>query len=119
MAKLPARNRPCADCPWRRDATAGHFPPEAFRRLAPSSYDMDRMLFQCHDTTDDRPVTCAGFLERGADHNLTVRLAMSTGDLERRDRSGGEDLFSNYVEMAIANGVDEDDDVLTPCRANR
>lgn len=115
---LNARKRPCAECPWRRDAPAGHFPPQAFQRLAASSYDMERTIFQCHDTTDETPLVCAGFLERGADNNLTVRLAYMDG-MEKQDRSGGEELFDDFREMAVANGVDPDDITLKPCRANR
>lgn len=113
---INARRKPCGDCPWRRDAPLGHFPPEAFQRLASSAYDMDRKLFQCHDTTDNVPLVCAGFLEKGADHNLTVRLAYSQGDLDPMDRSGGHDLYDDYREMAEANGLNSDDPFLTSCR---
>lgn len=118
MAKLTAHKRPCPNCPWRRDAPVGHFPPEAFQRLAASAYDMDRMIFQCHDTTPENPVVCAGFLERGATHNLTVRLAYMNNEIEPMDRSGGVELFEDYREMAIANGVNPDDPLLEPCRRN-
>lgn len=117
MAKLTAHKRPCGDCPWRRDAPVGHFPPAAFQRLAASAYDMDRMLFQCHDTTPERPLVCAGFLERGAAHNLTVRLAYMTDDLDPVERLSGMDLYDDYREMAIANGVDAEDPTLAPCRS--
>ena len=116
---INARKRPCADCPWRRDAPTGHFPPEAFQRLAHTAYDMDRDIFQCHDTSDDVPLACAGFLERGADNNLTVRLSYMGGAFDRQDRSGGHDLFDDFREMAEANGVDPDDPLLGPCRSNR
>lgn len=116
---INARKRPCADCPWRRDAPIGHFPPEAFIRLASSAHDMDRKVFQCHDTTDQVPLVCAGFLERGADHNLTIRLAYSNGDFERTDRTGGEDLYADFREMAVANGVDPEHPELRSCRSNR
>lgn len=118
MADLPACAKPCADCPWRRDAPIGHFPAEAFRRLAASAYDMNETLFQCHSTDDGRPLTCAGFLERGADHNLTVRMAYLRGNLDLRDRSGGQTLYDDFVEMAIANEVEPEDEALAPCRRN-
>lgn len=35
-----ARRRLCGGCPWLRDAPPGHFPAEAFRRLAPTTYEM-------------------------------------------------------------------------------
>lgn len=111
-----ARKRPCPDCPWRTDAPVGRFPPEAFERLAHTAHDMDRGLFQCHDTSDEVPLTCAGFLERGADHNLTVRMAYSQGTLEPLDRSGGQSLHEDFRAMAIANGVDPEHPELKRCR---
>jgi hypothetical protein len=77
---------------------------------------MDEGLFQCHDTTDEVPLTCAGFLERGADHNLTVRMAYIRGRLEPMDRSGGHDLFDDFREMAVANGMDPDHPEMARCR---
>jgi hypothetical protein len=118
MFMLHARKTPCAECPWRKDVKTGHFPPEAYERLANTNYDMADKIFQCHDTTDETPLVCAGFLERGADHNMTVRVAYMRGEIEKKDRSGGHKLFDNYVEMAIANGVDPDNPVLKSCRHN-
>lgn len=111
-----ACKRPCANCPWRRDARPGEFTTERYRLLAASARDMSSVLFACHKTPNGKEATCAGFLERGADHNLSVRLAYSRGDLERRDRSGGEDLYDDYREMAEANGVAPDDPALEHCR---
>lgn len=113
---LRARVRPCDNCPWRKDAPPGEFPAERYRRLAASAYDLSSVLFACHKSLDGREVTCAGFLARGADHNLAVRLSYSTGRLEGIDRSGGADLYEDYRALAIANGVDSDDPALGPCR---
>lgn len=114
---LRAPARPCDECPWRTDVETGRFPPERFRRMAHTAADMDPGLFQCHRTTAKRPLVCAGFLERGADHNLTVRLAYIKGRLEIVDRSGGIPLYEGYREMAVANGVDPTDASLEQCRS--
>ena len=95
----------------------GVFPVERFREMAHTAADMDRGLFQCHRTNGDAPLICAGFLERGADHNLTVRLAYMDGRLERTDRSGGAPMYRDYREMAVANGVDPGDERLEQCRS--
>jgi hypothetical protein len=58
---------------------------------------------------------CAGFLLRGADHNLSVRLGTISGKYGAVE-DGGHELHENYRAMAIANGVDADDPVLAPCR---
>lgn len=106
--------RPCADCPWRVDAT-GEFPAEAFRHSASTAYDMAQNTFACHQAGTGKPKTCAGFLLRGGDNNLTVRLGHMQGKF--RDVSdGGHALHADYRAMAIANGVDADDPVLAPCR---
>lgn len=108
--------KPCQDCPWRKDAV-GVFPAEAFRVSAHTSYDMNEHTFGCHSAGTNQPKTCAGFLLKGSAHNLGVRLRQMTGEynlLEIGD--GGNDLFPNYREMAIANGVAPDDARLELCR---
>lgn len=108
------RKKPCRDCPWRKDATGG-FPTEAFKHSAETAYDMSQHVFSCHASGVKRPAICAGFLLRGADHNLSVRLAKMRGqNLDVGD--GGHELHASYRAMAIANGVSEDDPVLIPCR---
>lgn len=109
--------KPCQECPWRTDVEPGRFEVERFESLAKTAYDMSMTLFQCHKTRDDRPLVCAGFLLRGAYHNMTARLALSRGELGSVE-DGGYPLFEDYRAMAIANGVDPDDPVLQPCRGN-
>ena len=112
------RSTPCPQCPWRVDAT-GEFPAEAFRHSASTAYDMSERMFGCHASGTDKPTTCAGFLLRGADHNLAVRLACITGRLDPGTVSdGGHALHADYRAMAVAvaNGVDPHDPVLKACR---
>lgn len=108
------RRKPCANCPWRKDAL-GEFPAEAFRHSANTSYDMSQNVFACHESGVEHAATCAGFILRGAQHNLAVRITHMRGDIPEVN-DGGHELFENYREMAIANGVSEDDPVLAPCR---
>ncbi|MFA0809334.1 DUF6283 family protein [Microbulbifer epialgicus] len=107
--------KPCGDCPWKKDSV-GIFPSEAFRLSAPTSYDMAKEEFSCHCAGVDSPKTCAGFLLKGADHNLSVRLARMRGEIKDDIQDGGVDLFDSYREMAIANGVDPDDECLKESR---
>ena len=111
------RRRPCAQCPWRVDAI-GVFPPEAFRHSASTAYDMAQNTFACHESGTKRTAMCAGFLLRGAEHNLKVRMGYCTGRLKDDVDDGGHELHSNFraMAMAIPNGVPADDDVLAPCR---
>lgn len=109
------RRRPCSDCPWRVDAT-GEFPASAFKHSANTAYDMSTHTFACHQSGTTRPAICAGFLLRGADHNLSVRLKRMTGTIVDDIQDGGHGLHANYRAMAIANGVDPDDASLRDCR---
>ena len=109
------RRKPCSDCPWRVDAV-GEFPAEAFRHSANTAYDMSTHMFACHQSGAEKPAACAGFLLRGAEHNLTVRLKRMDGRIAGDVDSNGQELHQTYRAMAIANGVDPDDQVLAPCR---
>lgn len=109
------RRKPCAKCPWRVDAV-GEFPAEAFKHSASTAYNMSDRTFGCHDSGTSKPATCAGFLLRGADHNLRIRMAYIKGEIQNDLDDAGMELFANYREMAVANGVDPDDPVLTDCR---
>lgn len=110
------RREPCGGCPWRKDQT-GSFPAGAFRESAHTAYDMAKPVFSCHESGTEKPATCAGFLMRGADNNLSVRLKYATGEMDFKAISdGGHELHESYRAMAIANGVDPDDPVLGPCR---
>lgn len=106
--------KPCGGCPWRTD-TVGLFPAEAFRHSAPTAYDMAQSTFACHESGVEMGKTCAGFLLRGADHNLAVRMKLMTGAIGDDVRSNVE-LHDNYRAMAVANGVDPHDPILSPCR---
>lgn len=109
------RRQPCSDCPWRKDAV-GEFPPEAFVHSASTAYDMAQSTFACHQSGAAKPAICAGFLLRGADHNLSVRLGYLKGVIDHDVKDGGLALHDGYREMAIANGVDPDHPALKQCR---
>lgn len=109
------RRKPCAKCPWRVDAV-GEFPAEALKHSARTAYDMSQHTFACHDSGPNKPATCAGFLLRGAAHNLSVRMAYIQGEIHDDLDDDGLELFYSYREMAEANGVDPDDPVLARCR---
>jgi len=109
------RKKPCPDCPWRKDSI-GVFPAEAFRISAHTAYDMSDHTFGCHDSGTEKPATCAGFLLRGANHNLSVRMGYFNGRFKDDVTDGGHDLHDSYRAMAEANGVDSEDPVLDPCR---
>lgn len=107
--------KPCATCPWRKDATEA-FPAEAFRHSANTAQDMASHTFGCHQSGTGKPKTCAGFLLKGADHNITVRIGRVTGRYTNDVTDGGHELHESYRAMAIANGVHPEDTALQQCR---
>lgn len=111
------QTEPCRRCPWRTDAPIGAFPAQVFRDSAHTSYDQSQHAFGCHSDPED-PKMCAGFLMRGAAHNITVRVAIIEGKLDPTTITSPVELYPDYRAMAIANGVAPDDPVLEPCRTN-
>jgi hypothetical protein len=104
-------------CPWRVDQT-GSFPADAFAVSARTAHDMSGHTFGCHESGTDRPVICAGFLLRGADHNMAVRMKVASGEIDLFSVSdGGHELHDGYVTMATKNGTPEYD--LHGCRYSR
>lgn len=99
------------------DLTAvGKWPAEAFRASAETAYDMATHTFACHSAGAANPRLCAGFLLRGADHNMRVRLDRMHDLVSDDVDDGGHVLHASYVAMAVANGVPSDDPALQACR---
>ena len=110
------RRTPCQTCPWRLDAV-GEFPAEAFRHSARTAHDMSTRTFACHASGTAKPAICAGFLLRGAAHNMAVRLMLLRGELDLSAVSdGGHALYADYRAMAEANEVRAGDPALRGCR---
>lgn len=115
--KAVYRRKPCAECPWRKDAALGAFPAEAYRHSAETAHDLSNHLFSCHMSGANEPATCAGFLLRGAEDNLSVRMAIFDGRYDPSQvTDGGVELYEGYRSMAIANGVPADDPAIAHCR---
>jgi len=115
------RTKPCErsegnpTCPWVKRSPIGYFPQEAFIHSANTAYDMSDHSFGCHTSRRSNPLTCAGFLLRGAAHNMAIRMSRIDFDAIS---DGGYELYSSYREMAEANGVPADHPALRPCRDN-
>lgn len=64
----------------------------------------------------DKSAVCAGFLLRGAEHNIGIRLRYACGDIEPNSIKSNVELYGSYREMAEVNGVDPADPKLARCR---
>lgn len=110
------RRSPCGGCPWKVE-NDGDFPAEAFRHSANTAYDMSTHEFGCHESDVGNPLTCAGFLLQGSQHNLQTRIKSAQGKYDfDKITDGGHELHTDYVEMAVANGCSSEDPELQPCR---
>lgn len=103
--------RTCPECPWRTDVPTGRFPPERYRALAETAYDLSMRVFACHKSPEGGEFACAGALLR-QDHNLRFRFSR----IDRDTITADGPLYDDYRAMAEANGVDPDDPVLEGCR---
>lgn len=111
MSSLPYRTRPCRDCPWRRDAPAGRFPPERYAALADTSGTPGREVgltapvFACHLTQEGREKACAGWLAVAGVYHLGIRYAIALRRLPERVLTPAADwpeLFTDYAEMSAS-----------------
>lgn len=110
------RKTPCHGCPWVVE-NDGSFPAEAFLHSASTAYDMASRLFGCHSSGTKKPAICAGFLLKGSDHNLAVRLALMNRRIDLGQiTEGARKLHATYASMAVANGVPHDAQEIQPCR---
>ena len=110
------RRKPCDGCPWVKENT-GEFPAQAFEHSAATSEDMSEHVFACHESGAEKSSTCAGFLLRGADNNMAIRLRLSRGEIDYDlIKEDGRELYDSYREMAVGNGVDPDSPALKNVR---
>lgn len=116
MSGLPHAARPCPECPWRRDAQPGKFPPERYEALACTSRRPDAHghtdaplgspMFACHMTPDGREHACAGWLAIEGRNHIGVRIAVVTGALDPSVLTPGPGwpaLYDTYADLAAAN----------------
>lgn len=83
---------------------AGQFPASRYRALRCTvTQQFPQPLFACHQTAEGKEIACAGYLAVEGHGNLTVRLAVATGQLDPavlQPDPGWPPLFAGYEEMA-------------------
>ncbi|WP_390241083.1 DUF6283 family protein [Vibrio sp. R78045] len=113
MASKCIASKPCKNCPWKRKSKAGgenipHFDIEMMRNLAntaPERGSQDgglRQLFACHESEEDNPYVCAGYVARDGTHNVNLRLMAMRHEIPLQpiiDNAEKHDLYSNFHEM--------------------
>ena len=100
-------DRPCAECPWRRDAQRGKFPRRRYLELRDTCIPggMPGKLFACHMSPEGGEVACAGMLLVVGERLTRVRMMILRGLLDLTRLSSDVPLYSSFDEMAEANGL--------------
>lgn len=104
---------PCNECPWRRDAPPGRFPPSRYAALERTCQQRMAPVFACHKTKEGSDRACVGYLLRDGDNNIRVRLwqlrthhgdAAPHEQVARAALASPVKLYKSFYEMAEANG---------------
>jgi hypothetical protein len=103
--------RPCANCPWRKDAPREYWDPEHFREIWQGCQDDGLHMMLCHHASQvaepaDKPI-CQGWVRVMGYEAIGVRIALirervSWNEIEDRE---GPELFATFDDMLVANGI--------------
>lgn len=100
---------PCYNCPWRKDKTvapAEMFPKDRYESMQECvKQGLGKPIFACHNTPEEKPKACAGYLIVEGAVNFSVRIAIIQGRLNLEELHCDDELYESYEEMAMANGV--------------
>lgn len=108
MTKL-SNLKPCKACPWLRSSSAGgsdipNFSLELMRDLSSTCGEEDgfRKIMACHDSKEDKPFGCAGYMAVQGHKNINVRLLAAQGEIPLRkiyEATDGLDFYESFDEM--------------------
>lgn len=114
MPDLRHPQRPCSECPWRRDQPLGRFEASRYEELRDTSAGpagsapLGAPMFACHKSHEGADLACAGWLAVEGHGHVAVRLAVAQGRLDADALAAGHDwpqLYDSYEQMAAANGA--------------
>jgi hypothetical protein len=104
MTKL---RRPCANCPWRKDAPRNYWDPTHFTDIWNNCQDDGARVMGCHKSTETKHVPCQGWIRVMGFDAIGVRILVMTDKVtmaEVEDTKGPE-LFKTFAEMLKANKI--------------
>jgi hypothetical protein len=101
------RRAPCKGCPWRISATASAIPgfdmEKAENLINTVGQEFGQPMMACHQSTEENEIHCVGFLAVQGWDNITVRMAVISGQipaeaLEQPPEEWGE-MHESFDEM--------------------
>lgn len=100
-AERAKQHRPCGDCPWRKDATLGHWHRDHFVNIATECRGDGLHTMGCHKGGGR---ICAGWAAVEGFDAVGLRLAAMRGQYNpARLNIRGLSLFASMDEMIAAN----------------
>ena len=103
-----AKEGPCNDCPWRKDAPKEHWHPEHFEDIARTCRGDGMATMLCHKSAAEGCTTnmvCAGWVASQGPESIGVRILIMEGKVDSsKDYSAGHDLYT-FDEMLKANKI--------------
>lgn len=99
--------RPCANCPWRKDAPRGHWHPDHFTSIWRNCQDDGTHVMACHKTPSGSAevIPCQGWVRAIGFDSIGLRILVMTGkvSMEEVDDKDGPELFPSFLAMMRAN----------------
>ena len=108
---INCKKKPCANCPYRKDAPLALWSVEEFERLLDTENDVIGSVFGCHKKDD---TICTGWLvkqiERDFPSNM-MRMRLITSGTPWKDLDhyleNQPEMYATVLEMALANFPEE------------
>ena len=99
--------RPCANCPWRKDAPPRYWHADHFRSIWENCQDDGISQMQCHKSTPEKMIPCNGAVRVLGYESIGVRLGVLKGRIDPADVGATDGtLYESFGAMMAANGVE-------------
>lgn len=97
--------KPCANCPWRRDAPVGHWDAQHFKDISVNCRDDGMALMLCHKSNKVEGSPCVGAILAVGLESIGLRIAVLQGKIDLKNFSTDTPLYRSFEEMLRANKV--------------
>jgi Family of unknown function (DUF6283) len=125
VSDVESEPKPCAKCPYRKDAPLELWSPEEFQNVLEQDKAMVGHVFGCHKhikrkLAGEATPLCAGWVLDQLKRDLpsiALRLLIAKSDNPQQSfdqlqsvSSDGLDMYETIEDMCAANGVEDDQD---------
>lgn len=104
--------QPCRTCPWRVEQHADEIPnfrlDMAEKLDATTSDQFGAPIFQCHQSTGEKPVVCVGWLWRYGPDNIGIRLRLLNGQMQPEELEPNPEVELHETFQEVIEKLRED-----------